>query len=113
MISDTNGAVFKFSGLKNKESEGLSEYAQDGLNSQDEPDLDTCSEEISIMVGASSRISGSVESGNRSTPSISSDGSNDTLEAFGDFTMMDDIDDDMVSKILLKDNVLLVKRRSN
>ena len=106
MISDTNGAVFKFSGLKNKESEGLSEYAQDCLNNQGEPDLDTCSEEISIMVGATTRILESVESGNRSTPSISSDGSNDTIETFGDLTIMDDIDDDMVSKMLPEDNAV-------
>ena len=67
------------------------------------------------MVGASSRISGSVESANRSTPSICSDGSNDTIETFSDLTMMDDIDDDMVSKILHKTiaNVLLVIRLSN
>ena len=104
MISDNNGAVFKFSGLKNKESEGLSEYAQDCLNSQGEPDLDTCSEEISIMVGASPRVSESLESGNRSTPSISSEASNDTIETFGDLTMIDDIDDDMVIKILFKGN---------
>jgi len=105
VISDTNGAVFKFSGLKNKESEGLSEYAQDGLNIEGEPDLDACSEEISIMVGASPRISESLESGNRSTPSISSEASNDTIETFGDLTMIDDIDDDMIDEFMIDEMI--------
>ncbi len=93
MISDVNGAVFKFSGLKN--NEGLTEYVQDGLNSQGEPELDSCSDDMS-MVGTSPRIGELVRSSNRGTPSVSSDGSNDTIETFGEL-ILDDVYDDMVS----------------
>ena len=91
-----NGNVFKFSGFKTKYDPTLDEYVQDGLNSQGaspaEPELD--SEELSL-VGSSPRILELARSINRSTPSMSSDGSNDTIEIFGELNL-DDIEDDLV-----------------
>ena len=88
--------MFKFSGFKTKFDPTLDEYAQDRLNSQGaspaEPDLD--SEELSL-VGSSPRILELARSINRSTPSVSSDGSNDTIEIFGELNL-DDIEDDLV-----------------
>ena len=89
-----NGNVFKFSGFKTKYDPTLDEYVQDGLNSQGSlsPELD--SEQMSL-VGSSPRILELARSINRSTPSMSSDGSNDTIEIFGELNL-DDIEDDLV-----------------
>ena len=88
--------MFKFSGFKTKFDPTVDEYVQDRLNSQGaspaEPDLD--SEELSL-VGSSPRILELARSINRSTPSMSSDGSNDTIEIFGELNL-DDIEDDLV-----------------
>ena len=86
--------MFKFSGFKTKYDPTLDEYVQDGLNSQGSlsPELD--SEQMSL-VGSSPRILELARSINRSTPSMSSDGSNDTIEIFGELNL-DDIEDDLV-----------------
>ena len=97
MISEVNGTVFKFSRLISKDDPGLAEYDK-SLNSQGEspaePELDV-SDEL-LVVGTSPRILQLVRSrSDRSTPSMSSDSSNDTIEPFGDLNL-DDVDD-MVS----------------
>ena len=86
--------MFKFSGFKTKYDPTLDEYVQDGLNSQGSlsPELD--SEQMSL-VGSSPRILELDRSINRSTPSMSSDGSNDTIEIFGELNL-EDIEDDLV-----------------
>jgi len=94
LISEVNGTVFKFSGLKSKDDPGLAEYGK-SLNSQGEspaePELDV-SDEL-LVVGTSPRILELVRSrSDRSTPSMSSDSSNDTIEPFGDLNL-DDVDD--------------------
>ena len=92
--------MFKFSGFKTKYDPTLDEYVQDGLNSQGSlsPELD--SEQMSL-VGSSPRILELARSNNRSTPSMSSDGSNDTIEIFGELNL-DDIEDDLVKLAKLK-----------
>jgi len=105
LISEANGNVFKFSGFKTKFDPTLDEYAQDRLNSQGaspaEPDLD--SEELSL-VGSSPRILELARSINRSTPSVSSDGSNDTIEIFGELNL-DDIEDDLIDEVTVDDKI--------
>jgi len=105
LISEVNGNVFKFSGFKTKFDPTLDEYVQDGLNSQGaspaEPELD--SEELSL-VGSSPRILELARSINRSTPSMSSDGSNDTIEIFGELNL-DDIEDDLIDEVTVDDKI--------
>jgi len=123
LISEANGNVFKFSGFKTKFDPTLDEYVQDGLNSQGaspaEPELD--SEELSLpkfsdtltlsesggadsLVGSSPRILELARSINRSTPSMSSDGSNDTIEIFGELNL-DDIEDDLIDEVTVDDKI--------
>jgi len=103
LISETNGNVFKFSGFKTKYDPTLDEYVQDGLNSQGSlsPELD--SEQMSL-VGSSPRILELARSINRSTPSMSSDGSNDTIEIFGELNL-DDIEDDLIDEVTVDDKI--------
>jgi len=95
--------VFKFSGFKTKYDPTLDEYVQDGLNSQGSlsPELD--SEQMSL-VGSSPRILELARSINRSTPSMSSDGSNDTIEIFGELNL-DDIEDDLIDEVTVDDKI--------
>jgi len=103
LISEANGNVFKFSGFKTKFDPTLDEYVQDGLNSQGSlsPELD--SEQMSL-VGSSPRILELARSINRSTPSMSSDGSNDTIEIFGELNL-DDIEDDLIDEVTVDDKI--------
>jgi len=103
LISEMNGNVFKFSGFKTKFDPTLDEYVQDGLNSQGSlsPELD--SEQMSL-VGSSPRILELARSINRSTPSMSSDGSNDTIEIFGELNL-DDIEDDLIDEVTVDDKI--------
>merc|ERR1712156_699919 len=89
---EINGNVFKFSGVKNKDDPGLAEYGQ-RLDSQGESpgEPEMVSDEL-LVVGTSPRILELVHSTNRSTPSMSSDSSIDTIEPFGDLNL-DDVDD--------------------
>lgn len=103
LISEVNGNVFKFSGFKTKYDPTLDEYVQDGLNSQGSlsPELD--SEQMSL-VGSSPRILELDRSINRSTPSMSSDGSNDTIEIFGELNL-EDIEDDLIDEVTIDEKI--------